>query len=309
MTHDLETVQREVIALYESERYREALSLSLSVQEAFPANASYWSACLLSLMGEHGESLTTLERALAAGCWWSPLTLRRDPDLEPLRGDDRFTRVVEASEVGWRAGFRAEPELQMFPPKAASTGVLVIALHGSQTFSLDDFAAKWEPLTSAGFPLVVPRSTQAENSDGGATWDDRTQTERDVRLAFERAQARFATTRVVIGGFSAGGLVAISASVAGRPALEPVGFIAVGAPIDPEFAAALDRTDPSLRGWITVGEEDPARDASLALAEQARAVGLPWRIETVPGLGHRIPDDFASRSRRAMDFLLAAPRD
>lgn len=173
MTHDLEAVQRKIIDLYESERYQEALGLSRSVQEAYPANASYWSACLLSLMGEREQSLTTLERALEAGCWWSPLALRRDPDLEPLRGDDRFTRVVDASEEKWRASFRDEPELLMFPPS----------------------------------------------------------------------------------------------------------------------------------------EKDWARDRCLALAEQARVVGLPWHIEAVPGIGHKIPDDFPSRSRRAMDFLLSTPHD
>jgi hypothetical protein len=309
VTHDLEAVQRKVINLYESERYQEALGLSRSVQEAYPANASYWSACLLSLMREREESLTTLERALEAGCWWSPLALRRDPDLEPLRGDDRFTRVVEASEEKWRATFRDEPELLMFPPKGASTGVLLIALHGSQAFSLDDFVAQWEPLSSLGIALVVPRSTQAANSDGGATWDDRTQMERDVRLAFERAKSRFATTRVVIGGFSAGGEAAITTTVMGRPAIEPIGFIVVGAVINPEVADALNQADPSLRGWIIVGEKDWARDGCLALAEQARVIGLPWHIEVVPGGGHKIPDDFPSRSRQAMDFLLSTPHD
>ena len=306
---DLESVQRKVIALYEGKRFHEALALSRSAQEAYPASAGYWSACLLSLMGEREKALSTLERTLEAGCWWSPLALRWDPDLEPVRGDERFARVVEASEERWRAGFRDEPELTMFPPRGEPAGVLLVALHGSQAFSLDDFAARWEPLTSLGIALVVPRSTQAANSDGGATWDDRARMERDVRLAFERAKGRFETTRVVIGGFSAGGGAAMAATVLGRPAIEPLGFIAVGAAVDPEVADALDRADPSLRGWIVVGENDWAREGCLALAERARAVGLPWRVDVVPGVGHRIPDDFPSRSRRAMEFLLSGPDD
>lgn len=260
-------------------------------------------------MGEREEALSTLEQALDAGCWWSPLSLRRDPDLAPVRGDERFNCVVEASEQRWRAGFGDDPELSMLSPVGAATGVLVVALHGSHAFSLDDFVAQWEPLTSLGIALVVPRSTQAANSDGGATWDDRGRMERDVQLAFERARERFATTRVVIGGFSAGGQSAITTAVLGRPTIDPVGFIAVGAPVDPEIEHALEQADSSLRGWIVVGDEDWTLDGCLALSERARTIGLPWRIDVVPGVGHAIPDDFPARSRRAMDFLLSTSED
>jgi hypothetical protein len=305
VTQDLEAVKNKLFELHESQRYQEALDLSRSVRETHPANASYWSACLLSLVGETEESITTLERALVAGYWWSPDALRRDPDLEPLRSDVRFTRVVEASEDRWRAAFRVEPELVMFPPKGASSGVLLIALHGSPAFSLDDFAAQWEPLTSRGIALVVPRSSQAANSDGGATWDDRARTERDLRLAHERAKSRFGTTRVVIAGFSAGGEAAITASVMDQPAIRPIGFIAVAARIHPDVPAALAQADPSLRGWIIVGDNDWARDGCVALAEQARVVGLPWHIEVVEGIGHRFPAEFSSRLERATDFILS----
>ena len=160
--------------------------------------------------------------------------------------------------------------------------MLLIALHGwSPVFSLNDFAAQWESLTSRGIALVVPRSSQAANSDGGATWDDRARTERDLRLAHERAATRFGTTRVVIAGFSAGGDAAIMASVMDRPAIGAIGFIAVAAPIHPDITAALTQADPSRRGWIIVGDDDWACDGCVALAEQARVAGLPWHIEVV----------------------------
>ena len=306
MTQDIEAVQDKLFELHQRQRYREALDLSRSVQETSPANAAYWSACLLCLLGESEESISTLERALEAGCWWSPGALRADGDLEPLRSDDRFARVIETSEGRSRAAFRAEPELVMVPPKGASSGVLLIALHGwSPIFAPDDFAAQWEPLTSLGVALVMPRSSQAANSDGGATWEDRARTERDIRLAHERAKTRFGTNQVVMAGFSAGGEAAIRVSVTDRPEIGVVGFIAVGAPIHPDLPAALAQADPSLRGWIIVGEDDWVSDGCLTLAEQARAMDLPWHIEVVEGLGHAFPADFSSRLERATDFVLS----
>ena len=82
LTKDIEAVQDKLFELYQRQRYREALDLSRSVQVASPANAAYWSACLLCLLGETEESISTLERALEAGSWWSPGTLRGDADLE-----------------------------------------------------------------------------------------------------------------------------------------------------------------------------------------------------------------------------------
>jgi predicted esterase len=304
MTQDFEAIKTKVFDLYGQQRYREALELSRRIQDDHRATGSYWSACFLSLMGKTEDAFASLDRALDSGAWWSPLTLERDPDLEALRGSTRFKQIVEASRKRWLAAWREEPEIQMLAPHDQPPEALLIALHGSGEFSMDAFAERWKPATSYGVAVAVPRSTQPANSDGGATWHDFAQTERDLEITYQLAKAEFATTRVVMGGFSAGGEAAITAAVMNRPAIAASGFISVGPGINPAVPQALNQADPSLRGWITVGEKDWAKEGCQCLHDRARDLGLLWRIEIIDGVGHAFPDDFGSRLPLALSFVL-----
>ncbi|MGH2817138.1 MAG: TPR end-of-group domain-containing protein [Actinomycetota bacterium] len=306
MTDDLGVIAEKMTELYQQERYEEALDLSRSVEERFPANAAYWNACLLSVMGHADEALHALERGLEQGVWWAPDALLRDPDLEPIRASNRFERIVEASERSWRAAFRDHPDVLTFPPQTKPTGGVVIALHGSPGQPADIFAEHWRPVTSDGAALVVPQSTQPHNSEGGRSWHDRARTQRDLEIAYHRAEAQFAIdpSRVVVAGFSAGGHAAVTLALTGRP-FRVAGFIVVAPAIRPDVADNLDQADPHPRGWITVGENDWVREDSVTLYDRARAKGFPWHIEIIEGLGHEFPDDFHSQLIEALDFILA----
>jgi hypothetical protein len=191
VTDDLGTIAEKVFELYQQERYEEALDLSRGVEERFPANAAYWNACLLSVTGHAEEALQALEGGLRRGAWWAPRALLRDPDLQHIRGSDRFEHIVEASDRSWRAAFRAEPEVLTFPSQPEPSGAVVIALHGSPGEHTNTFAEHWRPVTSRGAVLVVPQSTQPYNSEGGGIWDDQTRTQRDLEIAYHRADTHF----------------------------------------------------------------------------------------------------------------------
>ena len=309
MTDDLPTVAEKIFELYEQERYEEALDLSRSVEERFPANAAYWNACLLSVTGHAEEALQALEAGLERGIWWSPDRLLRDPDLEPVRASGRFERIVESSEKSWRAAFRAEPEVLTFPPESEPSGAVVIALHGSPGEPADTFAEHWRPVTSRGALLIVPQSTQPFNSEGGRSWHDQVRTQRDLEIAYRRAESQFTIDpdRVVIAGFSAGGRAAITTALTGQP-FNPAGFIVAAPAISPDVPDMLDQADPARRGWITVGENDWVKEDAVTIYDRASAEGFPWHIEIVEGLGHEFPDDFPSRLAQALDFVLADRR-
>ena len=309
MTDDLPTIAEKIFELYKQERYEEALDLSRSVEERFPAHAAYWNACLLSVTGHAEEALHALEAGLQQGVWWSPDGLLGDPDLEPVRATARFKRIVETSSESWRAAFRAEPEVPTFPPESEPSGAVVIALHGSPGEPADTFAEHWRPVTSRGDVLLVPQSTQPFNSEGGGSWHDRTRTQRDLEIAYDRANAQFTIdpNRVVIAGFSAGGRTAITTALTGQP-FNPAGFIVVAPAVHADVLDILDEADPAPRGWITVGENDWVREDAVTIYDRARAEGLPWHMEIVEGLGHEFPDDFRSRLVQALDFVLTNGR-
>jgi hypothetical protein len=70
----------------------------------------------------------------------------------------------------------------------------------------------------------------------------------------------------------------------------------------------LDQADPTLRGWITLGEEDWVREDAVKLYDSARSKGFPWHLEIIEDLGHEFPDDFHSRLVEALDFVLTNSR-
>jgi dienelactone hydrolase len=306
VTDDLGTIAGKVTDLYQQERYEEALDLSRSVEKRFPANAAYWNACLLSVTGHAEEALQALEGGLEQGEWWAPDALLRDPDLDPLRTSNRFERIIEASERSWRAAFRDHPDVLTFPPQTKPSGAVVIALHGSPGQPDDIFAEHWRPVTSNGAALIVPQSTQPYNSEGGRSWHDRARTQRDLGIAYDRAETQFKIdpSRVVIAGFSAGGHTAVSIALTGRP-FRVAGFIVAAPAIRPDVLDTLDQADPQLRGWITVGENDWVRDDSVTLYDRASAKRFPWHIEIIEDLAHEFPDDFYSQLIEALDFILA----
>ncbi len=61
------------------------------------ANAVYNIACAKALMGESDQALIYLDRALAAG-FTAFDHAREDPDLESIRGDPRFERILASTE-------------------------------------------------------------------------------------------------------------------------------------------------------------------------------------------------------------------
>ena len=59
------------------------------------AGVRYNAACLFALAGEHGRAIDCLEEAIAVG-FGNREWLKHDPDLDGLRGDPTFERLVEA---------------------------------------------------------------------------------------------------------------------------------------------------------------------------------------------------------------------
>jgi hypothetical protein len=88
-------------ALHSLKRYDEAINAwSKSVELGYqPATGQYNIACANALKGHKEEALAWLEKALAAGFSQEEL-LRTDADLESLRGDPRFKKLLGAPPEG-----------------------------------------------------------------------------------------------------------------------------------------------------------------------------------------------------------------
>lgn len=81
-------------------RHDEAIAHLRLVRDEVPDHdhALYMLGVAHALRGDHAEALVHLERAIVINPENRALA-RRDPDLEPLRGDDAFWRALEAVQV------------------------------------------------------------------------------------------------------------------------------------------------------------------------------------------------------------------
>lgn len=303
-------VAREIFALHEAGRYREALARVEAVAPAHPDRTEatvYWRACLHALLDEPDLAIATLKDGIAQGLWWGPDLLTRDPDLTSLRMSPELADVVRICEARLAvARSSATPGLEVAgPDDAATPSPLLMALHGRGQRPAD-INARWRPATTRGITVAFPRSSQPTGMNTYG-WDDRERAIREVAGAY-RQLARSESidpARVITGGVSQGAAVALRLALTGD-SVPALGFIAVvpairNAAFDEAISAAARR---GVRGWLITGERDYGRSDAEALRARLIEAGVPCALDVVPGLGHDMPEDFEDRLPSALDFVL-----
>jgi poly(hydroxyalkanoate) depolymerase family esterase len=104
-------------------------------------------------------------------------------------------------------------KLKMFvhAPKSGTASAVVVALHGCTQSASDYTAAGWNELAdAAGFAVVYPEQTSANNFQKCFRWFDKAQIEREggeaasIAAMTEHAKAEYGATRAFVTGLSAG---------------------------------------------------------------------------------------------------------
>ncbi|MDQ3043705.1 MAG: hypothetical protein M3R06_00950 [Chloroflexota bacterium] len=307
----------EIIRLHRSGEHNRALALATHEGDRFPewgGRVAFWRACLATRLGDIALAVAVLDEALARGYWFPQHFLREDEDLRPLQGLPAFASIMANSRER-QAVMEAEakPDLLIREPthEASRATSFLLALHGSNQ-NARDAAAVWRPALSLGLLLALPESGQP-SSDARDTrrrvWTDREQAVLEVQMHWGTVSQRYALDpeRSVIGGFSAGGHLALWLILA---AMIPVRRFFVVAPSLPPgmlaelIALAEQGAARATRGFIVVGEQDRWSHAgSHTLAASLRGGGAACEVETHPALGHDFPPTFASSLKRGLTFL------
>ncbi|HEX7002902.1 MAG TPA: hypothetical protein VF168_01785 [Trueperaceae bacterium] len=307
MALTFQELRQELFRLYEGRRYAEATELLRSGLEDHPTELpriTFWLACLECRAGRPSAALVTLSAYLSSGGWMSPLHLRNDDDLEPLRGDPAFERIVAECETRLEAEKgRIQPKLLLELPAASSDAVppLLMALH-MMGGTAEESLYRWRPAVDKGMMLAAPQGSELVGPDAYA-WNERAAAELRTHLGFIEREVHYDPGRLILAGASQGARMAVQ--FACQRAVPSTAFIAlVGAPaperIEPHLEAALGA---GLRGVFITGELDPARkgiEATYSLLQQA---GVPVQLEVVPGLGHDYPANLAALLGEALTFL------
>ena len=295
-------VDDEVFALYEAERYDDALEVLRTAGpglEPWRADLAHVAACLLAAAGRPAEALVELRAAFDEGAWWHPRILVDDDDLAPLAELDGFAELVRRSEERALAAEDSAGEPIVQRPAGDPKGVLV-ALHGAGEDAADAFQ-RWSTATDAGLLVVAVESSQ-RNTPKYRSWPEAAVGDRDIARALAALTPAERELPLVMAGFSAGGRQALRYGL-GRA----VAFFVVAPAIGPEQldpALVAEAVGRGVRGTVLLGEDDDD------VGENARAsfgslldAGMAVELVVVPGLGHAFPADFPDRLAKSLSSL------
>jgi predicted esterase len=183
-----------------------------------------------------------------------------------------------------------------------------MALHGN-TGSARNEVDSWEGITAEGWMLSMPQSSQMF-WPGGGVWNDESVAELEEYYEQLSAEHALDSRRVVLGGFSMGGEIAMQAAL--TSSIPARGFVVCGPGGGPLSGGAEDcesliqeARERGLRGAIILGEDDLAisQDGVRNLAAKLNANGIPCELSLFAG-GHFYPPDFYKRVLDALAFIL-----
>ena len=303
---------RQLIAADRANDSTRALALAEQAADRFPERAKqtlHWRICLTAGIGEQEQSLQLLREALTQGYCYPPSALEREPALTSLRDLAAFKELLEMNNERFaEIQAHARPELLVVPSvQQATTYPLLIALHGNGS-NARDTSKYWTEITTQGWLLALPQSSQLIGP-GECIWDNREQGSREVREHLAALTRTYAIDqeRVVLGGFSMGGSLAIWLAL--HQSIKTRGFLALGPSLTASelerVTTLLDTQTPAgLRGYIVVGAEDSwSLETSRKIAELMQAHDVSCKVEILPGLDHSYPPHFVECVEEGLAFV------
>jgi predicted esterase len=330
---DYDSVQAEIQERYQSGDYVMALALAERYQNHFQdrvALFTYWLICFNARLRELDRSILLLRNALISGLWYGEVLLRKSPSLQPLQGIPDYENLVILNRQVQDADqtyqypliiLRSEEQCSHGSPPCP----LLLGLHRN-TGTVQSSLSFWRGAAYSGWLVAAPQSTQAAWKDA-YIWDNLDITRDEILHHTQTVINGYSIdpSRIVLGGHSMGGEVAIWLALSG--AIPAAGFLAFG-PGGPmmdhpdqwqpyiEAAASratsrhsgstrMDEGDTLLRGYLIYGEEDRSIQPQniQLLADALEASGLPCQVESVPGVGHDFDPKFETALMRALSFI------
>ncbi|GCE16215.1 hypothetical protein [Dictyobacter kobayashii] len=309
---DFRRFQQQILDLYQANAYTQALMLLEQNYQNHPDYArtiAYWRIGAYALVGKQTEALQIFQDVLDQGEWFPPAWLDHDEDLVSLRPLPAFQIMVETCRQRLNdLQNTIQPEVLIAQPElSANAFPLLLAMHGNGSNGHDTLK-QWKGLTTQGWLVAIPQSTQIVGPDA-YVWDDRDKGINEVREHLTRLKedCSIVSETIVLGGFSAGGAQAIWMAL--HQSVPTCGFVVLGPYLrDTEIEALssfLEHQKPTqIRGYILVGEKDAGGlQASRVIAELMHTHHLPCELALLPDLAHAYPADFVHAVVRGLTFV------
>jgi predicted esterase len=267
--------------------------------------------CGAALLGQTDLAIEIIQEAVDAGFWWSEEYLRSDTDLASLQELPAFNRLVEESEQMRQAAMAKTKPLAVplkLPAKSKKPLPLLLALHGN-TQNAANSVEFWESAVDEGWFTVMLQSSQPFFTDA-YVWDDLELGGKEIKAHYAQLAKKHQidADKVVIGGFSKGGEMAVWAAL--MEIVPLAGFISVnpGGPLINDLDQWLPLLDncerlTELRGFFLAGENDPNLQQIKALHQLLNSRGLACELVIAPEIAHDFPEDFNQTLAQALRYL------
>jgi len=307
-------LNQKMIEHFQSGEFQQAFDLIEHEGGKFTAErlqVDYWRMCSAARVDNCAHVVNVADQFHKVGLWMGEIMWRLTPSFKSLQGDAEFERLVtESQKLHAQDAPSDNPVvLKLFPKKPSKKTPLFIALHGNQNSAAGTLPF-WKPAVDEGFVLAVPQSKQAMFK-GAFMWDDLDVSFEQVKTCLEtmKKEIEFDESRVILGGHSMGGFVAIQMALTGE--LPVHGLIANGPALPfadaPEALenALISAKERGLRAYFIMGDKDVdiEQGAIRVFVDKMKSAGIPCELEIVPGATHDYNPSYDAAIINAVKFI------
>ena len=273
------------------------------------ANAYNLATCC-ALLEQPEKSVQALQYGLDHDVWYGTWDFTAD-FWDPVKDLDAFQAIQSRSEAfRQQAQQQAQPELTVVTPASYNPEKaypLFIALHGGGE-TVADFKPHWiSPRLGSEFIIAYPQSSRVV-SMRGFSWIGDDQDRQEIAEATQKILKDFQvdTNQILIGGFSAGGHLALTLLLDEIQRIPLRGFVVLCPPVPEDYSqeAVLRIAARGQRGTLLTTEMDNRVKDQCTLASAFESGGVPLIFEITPNIGHWYPLDMAGKIDQAVDFIM-----
>ena len=249
------------------------------------------------------------EAIVEKGFWYQYNYLIKDEDLKSLSKYKEFAELLDICKKRESEAKRNEkPNLKIIVPDKMNEQYkhhLIIALHGDQE-NIEITEDYWISCIDKNYLLALPQSSQIQFSEG-YEWKDIEKGSRELKEHYESILEKhnIDSDNIIIGGFSAGGRVALYSIL--KDIIQVKGFILV-APWLPEidkWAPLLDKIrEKGIKGYVVCGDkDDDCYECTRRLTNLLGSKKISYELKIFKGLDHDYPGNFNEILPKAIEFI------
>lgn len=265
---------------------------------------------LASASGLEKVALQIMKEAiLENGFWYSYDYLIEDEDLKPLHKYDDFHKMINlCKEREEKAKKFAKSDLKIIKCNNSNDHdytPLIIALHGNQE-NIEITEAYWKSIVSENYILALPQSSQIQFSNG-YVWDDIEKGSNELKELYESVLEKnnIDLDNVIIGGFSAGGRVALNSILNDKISAKGFIFVAPWLPEIDEWENLMDKLkEKRVKGYIICGDKDEdCFKCTQKFVDLLKREKISYEFKIVKDLDHDYPNKFERILKDAVEFI------